>query len=72
MIALPNNNSCSEPSVFPANWKTSAASCAIDWYINYYFYEKGKRKQISLRLGINKLKTAKERRDFATVVSANC
>jgi integrase len=39
MIALQNGCSCSEPKVFPENWKSKTASISIAWYIHYRFYD---------------------------------
>jgi site-specific recombinase XerC len=69
MLQLPNGCSCSEPSVFPKNWKSTSASVKKSWYIQYYFHDpayKTKYKNGCLKIiknNINRFKTAAERRE---------
>jgi hypothetical protein len=68
-MLLPNGCSCSDPTVYPANWENTGASIKQDWYIQYYFYDpvfKEKYKNGKLFIvkgGINRLKTLSERRE---------
>lgn len=42
MISLPNGCSCSEPTIYPANWKTGGKSLLkCNWYIQYRFRDPG-------------------------------
>lgn len=71
MIPLANGCSCSEPTIFPANWKSGGASLLKKtWYIQYYFrdplfeekYPYGKLVRIK---GLQCYKTLELRRHFA-------
>lgn len=69
MIQLPNGCACSEPSVYPKNWKSCKTSAIKKkWYIQYYFHdpelkEKYKYgKLVIIKAGINRFKTVTERR----------
>jgi integrase len=63
MILLPNNCYCSTPAVHPKNWKTVSASLAAKWYIQFYFYEPGKKGKLIIIKGLaNQLQTIPERR----------
>ena len=73
-MLLLNGCSCSEPSVYPANWEKPGASVKCDWYIQYYFYDpifKEKYKNGKLFIvkgGINRLKTLAERREAVKIL----
>lgn len=74
MIQLPNNCSCSVPSVYPPDWKTcKTSSLKKKWYVQYYFHdpefqEKYKYgKLVIVKSGVNRFKTLNERR---SVISA--
>jgi integrase len=65
-ISLPNGCSCSQPNVFPANWKAIGASCKKDWYITYRFYDPAYEQQhptgkLVMVKGMNGYKTVKDR-----------
>ena len=69
MIQLPNGCSCSDPSVYPPDWKKcKTTALKKKWYIQYYFHdpefkEKFKYgKLVIIKAGINRLKTLSERR----------
>lgn len=65
MITLPNNCRCSNPSVFPKNWKTcTTTGLTKTWRIQYYFYDdlSGDSKLIVVKAGLNRLKSLNERR----------
>jgi site-specific recombinase XerC len=74
MLQLPNGCTCSEPTVFPKNWKTQSASVKKEWYIQYYFHDpafKEKYKKGCLKIlksKINRFKTLQERRSAVQVV----
>ena len=73
-MLLLNGCSCSEPSVYPANWEKPGVSIKCDWYIQYYFYdpvfkEKYKNgKLFILKGGINRLKTLAERKEAVKIL----
>lgn len=76
MISLPNGCSCSQPNVYPKNWKTVAVSVKKDWYIQYYFHdpsEKGRYKNGKLVIvkGMNRYKTVSERRTVTGMLLKN-
>lgn len=63
-ITLPGGCQCSAPSIYPKNYKTSAHSIKVDWYIQFRFFDpvnapNGKR--IIVKGGINAIKDWKER-----------
>ena len=70
MIQLPNGCYCSEPSIYPRNWNKASASIKDKWYAQYYLHDPAFKndpkykygKLIILKMGINRLKTIKERR----------
>jgi hypothetical protein len=70
-MLLPNGCSCSNPTVYPADWENTGALLKHDWYIQYYFYDPVlKEKFINGKLfivkgGINRQKTLAERREAA-------
>lgn len=68
MIVLPNNCSCSNPSVFPKNWKTVAASINIDWRIQYYFKDPEHGSKLIVVKGMNRFKTIADRRAVTKVL----
>lgn len=71
MLQLPNGCSCSTPSIFPKNWKTSSASVKHSWKIQYYFYDPNlcpKGKLIVVKSGVNRLKIASERKEAIALV----
>lgn len=75
MIQLPNGCSCSEPSVYPPDWKKCKSSALKKkWYIQYYFHdpefkEKYKYgKLVIVKAGVNRLKTLSERRAAITAL----
>jgi len=67
MILLPEGCTCSQLSVSPKNWKTSASAISVDWQIQYYFrdpnemdrYPNGKLIVVK---GMNCFKNIQERR----------
>ncbi len=69
MIQLPNGCSCSDPSVYPKNWrKCKNTELKKKWYLQYYFHDpefKEKHKYgklIIIKAGVNRYKTLAERR----------
>jgi integrase len=70
MLQLPNGCKCSEPSVFPKNWKTVSASVKSGWRIQYYFYDHDKSKLIVVKR-MNRYKTIEERRAITKVILQN-
>ncbi len=64
LLTLPNYCSCSNPSVFPKNWKNGGpATLKLDWRIQYYFRDSGHpRGKLIVVNGINVFKTLEERR----------
>lgn len=69
MLQLPNNCTCSNPSVYPSNWKTGGPSLLKkDWYIQYYFrdpafahrYKYGKQVRIKCMNGFTDLAQRRE------------
>ena len=68
MISLPNNCNCSNPTVFPKNWKTGGKTLLKkNWRIQYWFrdpeHEKSyPRGKLVIVKGMNKYKTLSERR----------
>jgi integrase len=44
-ITLPNGCECTQPNVWPANWRTKKASIAKDWYVTYRFYDPIHKKE---------------------------
>lgn len=67
MVLLPNGCSCSNPSVFPKNWKTVSASIKIDWRIQYYFKDPDQTKLIVVKR-MNRYKNIDERRAITKVI----
>ena len=63
MLLLPNGCTCSEPSVFPKNWKTVSASTKHDWRIQYYF-----EKKLIIVKRMNRFKTVEERRAITKAI----
>lgn len=69
MLQLTNGCACSEPSVFPKNWKTVTASVKQPWRLQYYFYDpvfKDTDKYpyfVIIKGGINRFHTLPERRE---------
>jgi integrase len=68
---------CSEPSVYPENWKEKTASLNVDWYIQYWFYDptitndKGKPKpKLRIVKGMNEYKSLPLRRDAVKTLLA--
>lgn len=64
-ILLSNGCSCSNPSVFPKDWKTCGkSSLKKEWRIQYYFYDPNfpKPKTPIMVKGMNSFKTLEERR----------
>ena len=62
MIALPNKCTCSNPSVYPKNWKTVSASIKIDWRIQYYFKDPEHGTKLIVVKRMNRFKSLTERR----------
>ena len=59
---LPNGCRCSEPKVFPSDWRSKKADLTNPWYISYRFYDANCNvKQVSVR-GMNRSSTWKERK----------
>lgn len=74
MIHLPNNCRCSEPSVFPKDWKNcSIESLKKTWRIQYYFYDDNlnQKKLIVIKSGINHFKKLQERRKAVKALLEN-
>ena len=69
MLQLPNGCTCSEPSVFPKNWKTVSTSVKSDWRIQYYFYDGGKKKLVIVK-GMNRITNIEERREVTKLILA--
>lgn len=70
MLQLPHGCSCSQPSVFPSNWRTVSASVKKDWRIQYYFRDPNFRERwpngkLIVIKGMNSYKTVSERRIIA-------
>lgn len=71
MLQLPNNCTCSNPSVFPKNWKNGGPSLLkSDWRIQYYFKDSSHpymdnhpNGKLVIVKGMNVFKTLTERRD---------
>lgn len=71
MLSLPNDCYCSDPKVYPKNWKQPSASVRNYWYIWYRFYDPSiqdeagniKPKLVQVK-GMNEYKTVSERRLF--------
>lgn len=78
MIYLPNNCRCSNLTVFPKNWDLKGASCDVDWYISYRFYDptvltpEGKIKpKLCIIKRMNAYRTVSERRDAVRTLIKN-
>jgi len=69
MHLLPNNCSCSAPTVSPKDWMTGGIKLLkVDWYIQYYFRDPSvedlpKRGKFIIIKRMNKFKTLAERRE---------
>jgi integrase len=72
MINLSNGCKCSNPSVFPKNWKTKKASTSINWRITYRFYDPkfDKPKMIVVK-GMNDQKDLLGRQEATTAILKN-
>lgn len=76
MLQLPNGCTCSDPSVFPKNWKTVSASCKKDWRIQYYFRDPDFKdrwpngKSVIVKR-MNRFKTVEERRVVTKMLLEN-
>lgn len=72
MLYLPNGCRCSEPSVFPKNWKSKQAPMDKPWYINYRFYDPAqpKPKQVIIK-GMNDASDLKQRQEITRVLLTN-
>lgn len=73
MLQLPNGCYCSEPTVFPKNWKLAgASSLKLKWRVQFYYYDpynsdpKKRKKYFLIKGGINTFKTPAERRQAAS------
>lgn len=69
MMLLPNGCTCSEPTVYPANWTTGGAKLLeVKWYIQYWFRDPAFKEQwpngrpCKIK-GMNEFKTLSERRE---------
>lgn len=72
-ISLPNGCSCSQPNVYPSNWKAVGASCKKDWYITYRFFDPAFAEQypggkLVMVKGMNGYKTVKDRQVSTTQI----
>lgn len=72
-ISLPNGCSCSQPNVYPSNWKAVGASCKKDWYITYRFFDPAFAEQypggkLVMVKGMNGYKTIKDRQVSTTQI----
>ncbi len=73
MLQLPNGCTCSDPTVTPANWKTSGASIKKNWRVTYRFRDPSFKEQYpnGKLVGIkkmNRFKTLGERRLATTEI----
>jgi integrase len=64
MINLPNGCRCSNPAVFPENWRTKKASTSKPWRISYRFYEPGQKPKQVILAGMNRLKSLEDRQEL--------
>lgn len=85
MLQLPNGCTCSDPSVFPKNWKTVSASAKkdkdgkqviINWRIQYYFrdpnfIDRWPNGKLIIVKGMNLFKTVEEKRATTKTILAN-
>jgi integrase len=77
MLQLPNGCSCSNPTVYPPNWKTGGQSLLKkDWYIQYRFYDplfknKYPRGRLKIVKGMNSFKDLCERREAVNILLAD-
>lgn len=72
-ISLPNGCSCSQPNVYPSNWKAVGAACKKDWYITYRFFDPAFAEQypggkLVMVKGMNGYKTVKDRQVSTTQI----
>ncbi len=69
MLKLPSGCACSEPTVFPKNWKLAGANVKLKWRVQFYFYDpqnpdpKKRKKFCLIKGGINTFKTLEEKRE---------
>lgn len=77
MLQLPNGCTCSNPTVYPPNWKTGGVTLLKkDWYIQYRFYdllflEKYPRGRLTIVKGMNAFKDLAERREAVKALLSN-
>lgn len=73
MLMLKNGYQCSEPKIFPSNWKTLNASLKNNWGVQYRIYPPGESKptQVIIKKGVNKFHTLKERKTAVFLLLTN-
>jgi integrase len=69
MLLLPSNCRCSEPSVFPKDWRTNRRP--ISWRIQYYFYEPDKKGKLIVIKGMNIYKAHAEKKAATAALLSN-